>query len=266
MKVSIIGILLLCYLQSIGQNNPTSVQKLVSKKQYQHFFPHHDTLYNYQNFIEATKSFPLFANEGTELQNKQELIAFFANIAHETTNGWSGSNGGPYVWGLVFKDEQACVNAPCPVYNTGGMSKYVPITGKNYFGRGPMQLTYAYNYGLAGDELQLPLLQQPELVTSNGAIAFKTALWFWMKAQKPKPSCHDVMCGKWQANAVDSSQNRVPGFGMTILIINGGLECNTTNKAFIDNRNERIGFYKHFAKLLGITTDANCDCKGMGVY
>jgi hypothetical protein len=74
------------------------------------------------------------------------------------------------------------------------------------------------------------------------------------------------MCGKWQANATDSSQKRVPGFGMTILIINGGLECNTTDKAFIDNRNERIGFYKHFAKLLGITTDTNCDCKGMGVY
>lgn len=253
-------------LQGISQNKPIAVEQLISKKQYQQLFPHHDTLYNYQNFIEASKSFPLFVNEGTLLQNKQELIAFFANIAHETTNGWSGAKGGPYVWGLIFKDEQACLNKPCPVYNTGGLSKYTPVDGKNYFGRGPIQISYAYNYGLAGDELQLPLLQQPELVTTNGVIAFKTALWFWMKTQKPKPSCHDVMCGKWQANRTDSSQKRVLGFGMTILIINGGLECNTTDQPFINNRNERIGFYKHFAKLLGIRVDANCDCKGMGVY
>ncbi|MFC4232315.1 chitinase [Parasediminibacterium paludis] len=266
MKATSLVIALLIFTQNFCQNTSSTLRHLISKKQYQQLFPHHDTIYSYENFIAAANGFPSFANEGNTLQNKQELAAFFANIAHETTNGWQGAKGGPYAWGLVFKEEQACVNKPCPVYNTGGLSKYTPAAGKNYFGRGPIQISYAYNYGLAGDELQLPLLQQPELVASNGIIAFKTALWFWMKAQKPKPSCHDVMCGKWQANAEDSIQKRVPGFGMTILIINGGLECNTTDKAFIENRNERIGFYKYFAKLLGISTDTNCDCKGMGVY
>ena len=242
------------------------VPQLITKKQYQKLFPHHDALYSYEHFITASKSFPTFATEGTPLQNRRELIAFFANIAHETTNGWSGAKGGAYVWGLVFKEEQACVNKPCPVYNTGGLSKYQAVAGKNYFGRGPIQISYAYNYGLAGDDLQLPLLQQPELVCKNGVIAFKTALWFWMKTQKPKPSCHEVMCGKWLPNAMDTIQKRLPGFGMTILIINGGLECNTSEKGFIANRNERIGFYKWFAELLNISVETDCDCKGMGVY
>ena len=242
------------------------VAYLISKMQYQQLFPHHDTLYSYEHFITATKSFPLFANESTDLQNKRELIAFFANIAHETTNGWPGAKGGQYVWGLFFKEEQACVNKPCPVYNSGAQSKYQPIVGKNYFGRGPIQISYAYNYGLAGDDLHLPLLQQPELVSTDGVIAFKTALWFWMTTQKPKPSCHNVVCGKWKPTATDTAQNRLPGFGMTILIINGGLECDTTNKDFIANRNERIGFYKWFAKLLKISVEANCDCKAMAIY
>ena len=63
-------------LHGISQNKPIAVEQLISKKQYQQLFPHQDTLYNYQNFIEASKSFPLFVNEGTLLQNKQELIAF----------------------------------------------------------------------------------------------------------------------------------------------------------------------------------------------
>ena len=83
-------------------------EKLISKKQFDMLFPHRDTLYHYESFIEATKRFPTFATEGTELQNKQELMAFFANVAHETTDGWPEAEGGPYVWGLVYKEEQAC--------------------------------------------------------------------------------------------------------------------------------------------------------------
>ena len=119
---------------------------------------------------------------------------------------------------------------------------------------------------IANHHLQGHNCKHTKFVCKNGIIAFKTALWFWMKTQKPKPSCHEVMCGKWLPNAMDTIQKRLPGFGMTILIINGGLECNTTEKGFIANRNERIGFYKWFAKLLNISVETDCDCKGMGVY
>jgi len=242
------------------------LQKLITKKQFDILFPHKDTLYKYESFMEATKKFTAFATEGTELQNKQELMAFFANIAHETTDGWSEAEGGPYVWGLVYKEEQACLKKPCPVYNTGGTSSYKPVSGKDYYGRGPLQLSYAYNYGLAGEELQLPLLEFPELVSTNSTVAFEAALWFWMKAQKPKPSCHEVMCGKWTPSAKDIAMKRAPGFGMTINIINGGLECNTKEKVVSDNRKERIGFYKSFCKKMRISPGENCDCSVMQNY
>jgi basic endochitinase B len=240
--------------------------QLLSKAEYETLFPHHHRIYTYEAFIKATASFPLFAGEGDPEVRKRELAAFFAHIAHETTSGWPGAKGGPYVWGLVYTEEQACLDGHCTQYNTGGTSPYQPVPGKSYYGRGPLQLTYAYNYGLAGDELGLPLLAKPELVSHDGEVSFKTALWFWMRAQKPKPSCHEVMCGKWQPAPDDLRLKRQPGFGMTINIINGGLECNSNEKTGKESRQERIGFYKWFASLLHVTVEKDCDCAGMGSY
>ncbi|MBF6096394.1 hypothetical protein IU502_29360, partial [Nocardia cyriacigeorgica] len=105
----------------------------------------------------------------------------------------------------------------------------------------PIQLSWNYNYGLCGDDLNLQLLQEPELVETDPVISFKTALWFWMTPQSPKPSCHAVITGSWTPNEVDSQAGRVPGYGVITNIINGGLECGQGGP----NANEnRIGFYK----------------------
>jgi len=58
----------------------------------------------------------------------------------------------------------------------------------------------------------------------------------------------------------------MPGFGMTINIINGGLECNTKEKEVSENRKERIGFYKSFCKKMGVSPGDGCDCVVMGSY
>jgi hypothetical protein len=242
------------------------LSSLLSRGQYEKMFPHHHPLYSYEAFIKAAASFPLFAADGDPSVRKRELAAFFAHIGHETTDGGPGSKGGPYVWGLYYTEEQACLDGHCTQYNTGGTSPYRPVAGKSYFGRGPLQLTYAYNYGLAGEELGLPLLARPELVSRDGVIAFRTALWFWMRAQKPKPSCHDVVCGRWQPTAADLRLGRKPGFGMTINIINGGVECNSQVGAVRSLREERIGFYKWFANLLQVPVEKDCDCAEMGTY
>jgi basic endochitinase B len=249
-----------------SQAQTPGISALLSKAQYEQLFPHHHPIYTYQALITASSAFPLFAGEGDPETRKRELVAFFAHIAHETTSGWPGAKGGPYGWGLVYTEEQACLDGHCTQYNTGGTSPYKPVPGKSYYGRGPLQLTYAYNYGLAGDELQLPLLAKPELVSHDGVIAFKTALWFWMRAQKPKPSCHEVICGKWRPTPEDLRLGRKPGFGMTINIINGGVECNSSTPAVKDLRLERIGFYRRFAALLEVPIDQDCDCAGMGAY
>ena len=242
------------------------VSSLLSKQQYEQFFPHHQPIYSYEAFVKAAASFPLFAGEGSPEDRKRELAAFFAHAAHETTNGGPGSEGGAYAWGLFYTEEQGCANGGCPVYNTGGTSPYQPVPGKSYYGRGPLQLSYAYNYGLAGAELGLPLLQQPELVSRDGVVAFKTALWFWMRAQAPKPSCHDVICGKWQPGEEDLKLGRRRGFGMTINIINGGEECRSKTPAMVENRHDRIGYYRHFAALLHVAVEKDCDCADMKPY
>lgn len=242
------------------------VGSLLTRQQYEQFFPHHHPLYSYEAFIKAAASFPLFAGEGSPQTRKRELAAFFANAAHETTNGGPGSKGGQYAWGLYYTEELGCADGHCTVYNTGGTSPYKPVAGRSYFGRGPLQLSYAFNYGQAGKDLGLPLLERPELVSHDGVVAFRSALWFWMKPQPPKPSCHDVICGKWTPGAQDLQLGRRPGFGMTIDIINGGIECSGQDPAARKNREDRIGFYRHFASLLNVPVGKDCDCTGMGAY
>lgn len=78
-----------------------------------------------------------------------------------------------------------------------------------------------------------------------------------MTPQAPKPSCHAVMTGGYTPSAADSTTGRVPGYGMTTNIINGGLECNQpTDGRVLD----RINYYKRYAALLGTTPGDNLEC------
>jgi len=115
-----------------------------------------------------------------------------------------------------------------------------------------------YNYGLCGDDLKLPLLQEPELVETDPVISFKTALWFWMKPQSPKPSCHAVITGNWTPSAADVEAGRVPGYGVITNIINGGIECRQGGPNAANE--DRIGFYKKYCDKLGTTYGPNLDC------
>lgn len=100
-------------------------------------------------------------------------------------------------------------------------------------------------------------LKNPEIVANNSMIALKTALWFWMTEQKPKPSCHDVMVGRYIPTEADVAANRTAGFGVVTNIINGGLECGIPNDARV---NDRIGYFKRYAQLLNVDTGSNLDC------
>jgi len=262
-KQRCLAIVIAAILQSnCPRNQDNGIGPLLSKEQYQRLFPHHNIIYTYESLDNAVKSFPRFANERELNDRKRELIAFLANIAHETANTQDSSYG----WGLYFTEEQACRQGNCPQYNVAGTSHFKPVIGKSYYGRGPIQLSYAYNYGLAGKELRLPLLEHPELVGSDPIVGFRTALWFWMREQKPKPSCHEVMNSNWRPSAADSLLHWRAGFGMTINIINGGVECNSLDPSIQNESAERIGFYKWFAKILNIPIEVQCDCKGMGGY
>ncbi len=210
----------------------------------------------------------LFASEGSEIVKKRELAAFLANIAQETTGGWDTAPGGRYAWGLHFREEVGYDLPGAPLgYRDESNINYPPAPGKSYHGRGPIQLSWNYNYGQVSEFLygdKDVLLSQPELVVQDAALAFQTAIWFWMTPQFPKPSAHDVMVGNWSPTAYDQQRNRLPGFGMTVNIINGGLECGKGTE--IAKVIHRIGHYERFAGILGVTTDFDStnDCSECG--
>jgi hypothetical protein len=193
----------------------------------------------------------LFCSEKDLQTNKKELAAFFAQIAHETRHGQDGQ----YNDGLMFLHE----NDTSQSY-TADNDAYPAVPGKKYYGRGPMQLSYNGNYGYASDCIfgdKHVLLNNPSLVEADPVAAFKTAIYFWMTPQTFKPSAHDVVTGKWQPTVADKAAGRTPGFGMTINIVNGSVECGKGENN--TGMNDRIGFYRHFLQKLG-ASDPNCAC------
>ncbi|SNS40459.1 Chitodextrinase [Micrococcales bacterium KH10] len=127
----------------------------------------------------------------------------------------------------------------------------------SYFGRGAKQLSYNYNYGqfstsLYGDANVL--LDDPARVADTW-LNFASAIWFTVYPQAPKPPMTWVIDGTWQPNSVDLANNMTPGFGATVQIINGGLECDKgTEQPQVVNR---IAAYREFAHALGVLIPAD---------
>nr|AFK33496.1 unknown [Lotus japonicus] len=206
--------------------------------------------YTYDAFITAARSFNGFGTTGDDATRKKELAAFLAQTSHETTGGWPSAPDGPYAWGYCFVSERNRADY-CD-------SKDWPCTpGKQYYGRGPIQLTHNYNYGLAGKAIQQDLISDPDLVSRDPIVSFKTAIWFWMTRQANKPSCHDVITGKWTPTSADGSAGRVPGYGVITNIINGGVECENRQN---DKVQDRIGFYKRYCQIFRVSPGDNLDC------
>ena len=103
----------------------------------------------------------------------------------------------------------------------------------------------------------MDLLNNPDMLITDSIISFEAAFWFWMTPQSPKPSCHDVMIEAWSPSASDLAAGRVPGYGVTTNIINGGLECGRGWDARVAGR---IGFYKRYCDMLGVSYGDNLDC------
>lgn len=205
----------------------SGIANIVSSATFAAMFPNRNSLYTYDGLVTAARSYPKFCNEGSSDQCKREAAAFLANISHETG-------------GLVYTEEQN----PPSIYCDPSSTTYPCAPGQTYHGRGPIQLSWNYNYGACGSAIGKDLLRQPELVATDSATSFMTALWFWMTPQPPKSSCHD---------AISAS-----GFGMTINIINGGIECGKgqpTPQAL-----DRIQLYQQYTKMLNVDPGPNLYC------
>ena len=203
---------------------------IVSRETFEAMFPNRNGFYSYDGLVAATQKYPSFCNEGSDEECKREVTSFLANIAHESGFLQYITELNTAVWGSYCDPS----NYPC-------------APGKTYHGRGPIQLSWNYNYANCGAALGIDLLNNPDLVSTDSAIAFMTALWFWMTPQSPKPSCHDAI--------------RSSGFGMTIFIINGGLECGANaSSQGREQAQKRAEFYLDFCQRLGVSPGENLSC------
>ncbi|XP_019095024.1 PREDICTED: endochitinase At2g43590-like [Camelina sativa] len=145
-------------------------------------------IYTRDSFLKAAHTNLEFSMSVT----RREIAAMFAHFTYETQHfcNIEEVNGSSY----DYCDEND-MQYPC-------------AHGKKYYGRGPMQLSWNYNYGSCGQSLGLDLLREPELVGSNPTVAFRTSMWFWMNSVRPVLN---------------------QGFGATIKAINNNLEWRDGN-------------------------------------
>jgi predicted chitinase/chitodextrinase len=211
-----------------GAPNPSGF--VVSEAQFNQMFPGRNSFYTYQGLVTALSAYPAFAGTGDATVRKQEAAAFLANINHETG-------------GLVHIVEQNTANYPH--YCDPGQSYGCPAGQAAYYGRGPIQLSWNFNYKAAGDALGIDLLRNPNLVQNDAAVAWKTGIWYWMTQTGP-----GTMTGH---NAMVNGR----GFGESIRSINGSIECNGGNPAQVQSR---IAAYQSFSSILGVSPGANLSC------
>jgi chitinase len=143
------------------------------------------------------------------------------------------------------------INVPttgmCHINEVGGESKdycdrhpmyarWPCASGQKYYGRGPLQISWNYNYGPAGNKIGFDGLGNPDKVAQDPLVTFQSALWYWMTY------VHQVMSSR--------------GFGATTRVINSG-ECD--GKA-PDKMNDRVKYYKQFCQELNVDPGNNLTC------
>ncbi|MEU1042604.1 glycoside hydrolase family 19 protein [Streptomyces sp. NPDC005551] len=203
---------------------------VVSEAQFNQMFPNRNSFYTYNGLKAALSSYPGFAKTGSDTVKKQEAAAFLANVNHETG-------------GLVHVVEQNTANYPH--YCDWSQPYGCPAGQSAYYGRGPIQLSWNFNYKAAGDALGIDLLRNPNLVQTDASVAWKTGLWYWNTQSGPGTMTpHNAM--------VNSA-----GFGQTIRSINGSLECDGRNPAQVQSR---VDAYQRFVQILGTSAGGNLYC------
>ncbi|MEU1818885.1 glycoside hydrolase family 19 protein [Streptomyces roseifaciens] len=213
-----------------GGGNPGNGKFPVTESQFQQMFPARNSFYAYNGLIAALAAYPGFAGTGSDQVKRQEAAAFLANVDHETG-------------GLVRIVEQNTANYPH--YCDRNQPYGCPAGQAAYYGRGPLQLSWNFNYKAAGDALGINLLNNPSLVQTDAAVSWKTALWYWNTQRGPGTMTpHDAM--------VNSR-----GFGQTIRSINGAVECDGRNPAQVQSR---VNSYQRFAQILGVAPGDNLYC------
>jgi chitinase len=197
------------------------------------------SFYTYSGLTSTAAAYATFANSSDMTLRKREAAAFLANVSHEAD------------WLHAVRE-----------YNTANYCGYCdpnwsfgcPAGQCEYYGRGPIQLTWNNNYYNAGNAIGSALLTSPDLVATNPDISMKTGVWYWMSGMGP---------GGYGNNAHDAilASNGSGGFGATIHHINGALECNKDcGTVGSQQMLIRVDRYKAICDYLGVSYGNHTAC------
>jgi len=222
-------------------SNYETIAGVVTADVFGRIFPNRRPEYTWDSFIKSAVAFPYLCGEDGESEDtcKREFATMFAHWWQETS-------------GLTALSEGSCDQGGCSSYldqtsyfYNGEAAEPTPQPQFQYFGRGPKQLSYNYNYGRFSWRYfhDMRLLENPVLLIDAEYIdqSFVSAFWFYMTPVSQKPSMHEVVTGVWTPNALDQAANIAPGFGATINIINGAIECGSGQDT--PGAANRIAFY-----------------------
>ena len=208
----------------------------------------------YENFLTAAARYPYFCGEqgfydSVDEACKREIASFLAHAAQETGNG---SVEDSFWWLREYGYTESSEDAS--FFDQGCSEPFIcKHDFQRYYGRGPKQLTYYYNYaGFSASyfgNYQF-LLDWPDMVAYDGELYYSAAIWFVMTHQPPKPSIHDIMIGRYSpaetctetssCNGLvyDSTSGVKYNFGVTIEVVNGGVECRLLADGKVKNQTQ----------------------------
>ena len=199
---------------------------------------------------------------GDDTARKNELAAFIGHTLHEsdaykapreyaecetaTDDGGTiycaeptGTYDDPYC-----SDSHSTSTSPrgcnCPSAGVPAAANGLHEANDLFFGRGPIQLSWNYNYYAASYALfnDATLCDTPDLVATDSATAWGAAIWFWMTNQdynNLSTTCHNYITAH-------------SSFGGSLNVINGGIECSATSVS----TKQRLEYYCSTANELGV--------------
>jgi len=206
--------------------------------------------YTYTRLLRAVGKFPAFCGEYTDGRDadaicKKSIITAFAHFSQETgahigtDNTWDNPEGlEEWQQGLHHVREMGYSEGQIG-YTTGcgqpdwQNARWPCSPSQGYFGRGAKQLSYHFNYGAFSEAMfdgdATVLLDDPALVADTW-LNLASAVWFFLTPQAPKPAMLHVIDRTWSPSVRETEAGITYGFGTTINVINGGIECGEQNR------------------------------------
>ncbi|EKO3371032.1 chitinase [Vibrio fluvialis] len=206
--------------------------------------------YTYTRFLRAIGKFPAFCGDYTDGRDadaicKKSIVTAFAHFSQETGGHIAKDNVSDnplaleewqqalvHVREMGWSEGQEGYTTGCG-QNDWQNARWSCAAGQGYFGRGAKQLSYHFNYGAFSEAMfdgdATVLLNNPGLVADSW-LNLASAIWFFLTPQAPKPAMLHVIDRTWVPSQREIDAGIGYGFGTTINVINGGIECGEQNK------------------------------------